>query len=319
MALAGRGFGATAGFGEESTWGTEVSRTNWLALASQSLARAVEYTPSSRLGALGQASSNFRYNFLARDTVAGAFSWPMAYDDSTILLMKHLLGANATSGAGPYVHTITLASPVPTGLTIEMIPGTFSFDAAQQFTGCKFTSGSISWAVGQEVMAEVQVIGRTSAGLEAAGTPTYSSNGELILQHQKSAGFTLGGTSVAIKAMTINVDRGLQPNPELGSQYISEPVEDRLNVTIDLTMAWQQADWHTKFYAGTQGAFTGTFTSGSKSLAITAHNCIIETLTEPVSGPGMVEQRARLRAYAGASDQGLALVFTNGNSSHSAN
>lgn len=314
----GRGFGASIGVGEESTWGTEVARSNWVRVTSASIRRERAKVVIPDLGRLGQASSNHREFFVDYDYVSGGFDWLVAYDDSTILLLKHLLGANVTAGAGPYTHTLTCASPVPTGLSIEQITGTHGFNSAQQFTGCKLTSGRISCAPGSPLTASVQVIGKTSGGLEAAGTPTYSSNGERVLQHGAGT-IALGGTTVPLKGFDISIDRGLERLREIGSLFTSEPVEQRLNVTIECTMAWQQADWHTKYFADTQGDFAVTFTSGAKSLAITAHNCLIEDLSEPVSSAGMVEQRATLRAFADASDQGLTLVFTNGNSSHSAN
>lgn len=323
MPYPARGQHASLGMGEESTYGTEVAFSNWIELASLSLQRIRNTQPTARLGRIGQASNMPREFLVTSDNVQGSFGWCMAYDDSTILLLKHLLGANATTGAGPYTHTLTLASPAPTGLSLQAIPGVAPFNNAQQFTGCKLPRGTITFQPGSEIMCEVEVIGRTSAGLEAAGSPTYTSNGERIFHHSKSAGFTLGGTAIELRSMTINVDRGLDRNQELGSLLTSEPVErDRLNVTIDLTAAWQRVDFHTKHFADTQGDFTGTFTSGSKSLVLTAHNCLVEETSEPVSGAGMIEQRIRLRPYADSSvsgDQGFTLAFTNGNSSHSAN
>lgn len=323
MPYPARGQHATAGFGEESTYGTEVARANWLELAAITMRRTYGTKPTARLGRLGQASNNARELVATQETVEGSISWCLSYDDSSILLLKHLLGANATTGSGPYVHTLTLASPPPTGLTIEAIPGIAGFNIAQQFTGCKLTRGTIRIQPGEEIMCEVEVIGRTSGGLESSGTPTYTSNGERIFHHSKSAGFTLGGTSIEARSCTITVDRGLEANPEIGSLLTSEPVErDRLSVTIELTVLWQRVDFHTKHFAGTQGDFTATFTSGSKSLVLTAHNCVIEDLDQPTNGAGAIEQRIRLRAYADSSasgDQGLTLAFTNGNSSHSAN
>lgn len=314
----GRGFGTSIGVGEESTWGTEVARPNWLRVNSASIKRSRSKTPIGDLGRLGQASSSHREFFVDQDNVEGSFAWNVAYDDSSILLLKHLMGANVTAGAGPYTHTLTMASPVPTGLSIEQIPGTHGFNAAQQFTGCKLASGSLSISPGQPLVCEASVIGRTSGGLEAAGTPTYSSNGERIYQHQLGA-ITLGGTTIPLKSLSIAWDRGLERLRELGSLFTSEPVEGRLSITLDLVAAFQQADFHTKFFADTQGDLVATFTSGAKSLAITAHNCLVEDLSEPVSAVGMVEQRIQLRAFADATDQGLALVFTNANASHSTN
>ena len=45
MASIYNGIGACVGFGEESTWGTAVSRTHWRPLISSSLTRTIEKVP----------------------------------------------------------------------------------------------------------------------------------------------------------------------------------------------------------------------------------------------------------------------------------
>lgn len=323
MAYPRRGQHAWIGVGEESTYGTEVARSNFLEVARCSLRRIHNTKPTSRLGRTGQASNMPREFVVVNDLVEGSIAWPLAYDDSSILMLKHLLGANTTTGSGPYVHALTLASPSPIGLSLEYSPGPGPFDAAEQITGINFSRGTITITPGEEIMCEVECIGRTHAGFEAPGTPTFSSNGERIFQHQLTAGYTLGGTTIELMSATITLDRNIDRLMELGTLFTQKPVErGQLSVTIDLTAAWQRSDFHTKHYADTQGDFTATFTSGSKSLVLTAHNCIVEDVSNPVESAGMIEQRVRLRAYADSSvsgDQGLSLAFTNGNSSHSAN
>lgn len=314
----GRGQGAYLGAGEETTRGTEAARSNWLRVNAVSLRRVRETEVLPDLGRLGQASSNPREWFIAEDRVEGSCDFNVSYDDSTLLILKHLLGAVATSGAGPFTHTFTLATPQPEGLTLEAGPGTFDFNAAQQFTGCLISRGTITVVPKRPIVCSFDVMGKTSGGLEAVATPTYSSNGERVYQ-QHAAAATLGSDEVAFKQMVIRVDRGLEPLNEVGSLNPSRPVEGRLSVEVELLLAWQLAKFHTNYFADTQESWSVNFTSGSKQFNVVGQNSKVMDTSEPVSGPGMVEQRVTLKCFAGAANQGLQIVVVNGNSSATAN
>lgn len=314
------GHGAFLGFGEESTYGTEVVRSNWLRVNAASLKRDRVKQVLPDLGSYGQASSNPREFFVERDDVLGAFSFNMSYDDSTLLILKHLLGAVATGSGPPYTHTFTLASPQPTGLTIEQAPGNSpGFSHGQQFVGCRLAGGTITIVPGRPVVCDISVMGRTSAGLEVIGAPTLTAPSR-IYQHQ-AGNITLGGTTIALKQMVIRFDRGLQRLPEIGSLFTSAPTEERISVDIELTAAWQANKFHTNFFADTIEDLAVTFTGpSSRAMAITAHNCLIMSTDEPSSGPGAIEQKIALKAFADSGgDQGLTIAITNSNSSAVAN
>lgn len=314
------GHGAFVGFGEESSYGTEAARANWMRVNSISIKRERMKQILPDLGSYGQASSNPREFFVERDDVVGGFGVVMSYDDSTLLLLKHLLGAVATGSGPPYTHTFTLASPGPTGLTIEAAPGnTPGFNHAQQFVGCRLSSGVITIVPGKPLTMDLTVMGRTSGGLEAIGSPTLTAPSR-IYQHQAGA-ITLGATTVALKQMVIRIDRGLARLPEVGSLHTSAPTEERLSIEIELKAAWQANKFHTNWFADTQEDLAVTFTGpSSKSMVITAHNCLVMDTSEPVSGPGVIEQTIKLKPFAeSGGDQGLAIAMTNANSSATAN
>lgn len=315
-----RGHGATAGWGEELTWGTEAARTNWMPVNSQSLARRRVKQVVNHLGYLGQASNNPREFYVDEDSVSGSFEVCMAYDDSTLLLLKHLLGAVATGAGPPYTHTFTLATTQPEGLTMEVIPGTSpGFNNAQQFVGCLLSRGTITVRPGSPVLLACDVMGKTSGGLETPGVPSYNTTRERILQNHAGQ-WTLGGTGVVIKQAVIRIDRGLEPLREVGSLHPSRPVAGQLSVEIELLAAWQAGTFHTHLFADTQGDLACTFTGTSnRAMVLTAHNCLVMESSEPVSAMGQIEQRVLLKPFADSSDQGLAIAITNDNASAIAN
>lgn len=327
MAPPVRGFGGTLGIAEESTWGTEVARSNWKEMVSLGLRRTLTNKPVPELGRLGQVSTNHRFNYIESDFSGGPMSFIACYDDSTVMLMKHLLGAVATTGANPYVHDVTLASPVPTGLTLEAINGTGNgtlTSMAEVFEGCKLASGRLYITAGGLLMVDVEVIGQTSSGLEAAGTPTYTSGGERI-RHNQAGVVQFGGTTVAINSMAISIERGLERNQEVGSANTSEPVESQLDVTVELRTKWQADTFDSAYLSRTQGDLTVTFTGsgggGNNRLVITGHNMQIDDVAREVSSAGAIEQviKGRLYSESNSGDQGLSLAFRNTNALATAN
>lgn len=280
--------------------------------------------PVPHLGAISDLSSNPRDFFASSDNVVGGFAFPMAYDDSTVRVLRHILGAVATGAGPPYDHTLTLASPLPSGLSLEIINGMVNGtgDTTEVFWGCLFGAASISIEAGGIMMCDVgTVIGVSSGGLTTAGTPTYSTNGQYI-RHNHAGVVTVGATDFALRSMRISVDRGLQRNQELGSLFTSRPVEERLAVDLEFSVLWQTDAWDDSNQADTQADMTVAFTgSGSNALAITAHNMLIMDVSRPVSGPGGITQTIRAKALQSSptGDQGLEMIFTNANASHAAN
>lgn len=316
-----RGFGLTLGFGEETTWGTEAARTNWLPANSASPKRVRNNEVLPHLGYLGQASTNPREFWLNEDKVEGSFEVCAAFDDSTLLLLKHLLGAVASGAGPPYTHTFTLASPQPEGLTIEVIPGTSSgFNNSQQFLGCLLSRGTITIRPGAPVVLACDVMGKTSGGLEAAGVPTYNTTRQHMLQHL-TGNIVLGATTVVCKQVVIRIDRGLEPLRQIGSANPSRPVENRLDVSIEILTAWQANKFHTNWLADTQEDLTFTLTGTSnRAAAFTAHNCLVMDSSEPVSSAGQIEQRVTLKPFADSGgDQGLTIAVTNANAAATTN
>lgn len=317
-----RGFGAVFGIGFESTWGTAVARTNWLRAESMGLARERSKVPVKHQGDYGQVSSMMREFLVEHDFAGGPVRFPMAYNDSTVAIMRHLFGTNVTTGASaPYTHLQSLSSPPPTGLTIEQISGTSGGggNMAEVFEGCLINSAAIQVEAGGQMMCDMEVLAETSGGLVAPGTPSLNVTREYI-EHRHSGGLTIGGTAFPFKSIRFNLNRNLERNHEMGSLFTSVPVEGGLDLEIEIQALWQGSTGYNNYLADTQGDLALTFTGTSNNrLVIAAHNCLVVGRSAPVSSKGGITETLRLRPLADASDQGLTFEFRNSNALHTTN
>jgi hypothetical protein len=322
MAIPVIGSGAMLGIGEESTWGTAVSRTNWKDMVSMGLRRTISKRPVPELGRYGQASSNHRYDYIENDFAGGPLSFVVSYNDSTLLLLKHIMGDVATTGAGPYNHEFTLASPPPIGLTLEQIRGKHAtMDTAEVFEGCKLNGMRMSISAGGLMMIETEVIAQTSARA-AAGTPTATSGGERIRHnHAASVSVTWNSNVRPVNSFSLTLERNLERNQELGSQFTSEPYEsDGLSVLFEMRRKWQDEAFDDDFEADTQSTLALDFNGSSgRAFEISMPGAKIYDVEREVSSRGAIEQVIRGRALATSTSEGLRIIVTNANATAEAN
>jgi hypothetical protein len=287
--------------------------------------------PIPHLGSVGEVSTNRRDFFVQSDNVSGRVVVPMAYDDSTVLLMRHLLGRNTTGGSNPYDHAVDLFSPISVPLTLEQIPGSPAAgggNMAELFDSCVINGGVVSVTAGDAengvMMLDLDIIGRTSGGLAAAGTPTYNETAEYIL-HNHAGSISYDSVTVAMQSMTITVNRGFSRNNELGSLYTQVPVEDRVSATLETTVFWQNETLYDKYLDDTLDRFEITFTGATSPnrLIIASNFALVTDRSAPVQAAGGIVETVRYDLLASQdltdSDGGLTFTFRNDNTLHSAN
>lgn len=323
MSLPIRGHGATIGIAQEVTWGTSVSRTNWMRLNSTSLERRTIRQKAPTLGTYGAANTLYRETYKESEEAGGSLEWVFGFNDSTLMLLAHVFGAAPTdAGSGPYTHTYALASPTLPGLTLEVIRGVHaSLNTAQVFEGCKINTFTMTAEAGRPVICSADIIAETAGDLVAAGSPTYTTTRFPMLHNHFAAGTGVTFDSVAMDArrLTLTINRNLSRNQQLGSLLTAEPVESRLDVTLEFEVLWNSAKPYTALYADTQSDATFTFSNSPRSAAFTMHNAIIDDVSAPTSSAEGISQTVRMSAYADATDSGLGLVITNANQLYTAN
>ena len=307
---------SSLGMGEESTWGTPVARTNWRPLNSVSLSRKVTQVPRPDLKS-DAGSAMRRGHFLSEEIVDGSASIICTYDNCGMLL-KAALGTLADAGSGPssYTHTYTLAASPPTGLTVEVVRGTST--QSEVFEGCKVNGLTLAVAAGEAMMMDLDFIGQTGAARGSAGTPTYGSDENLIL-HSQAGQFNFNSVNYDLRSMSLKVENSLDRRQLLGSVLTSEPVRsDFMSVTMDVEL--EAVDTLTAaLIAGTASDATITFTSGTRSMAITAENAYLTTASDDISDAGVVSMSCSFVCESDGTNEGLKIVITNSDTSGTEN
>lgn len=314
------GHGSAVGIGQETAYGTKVTRAFWLRIVSWDMRRNITKTPRPHLGTTASVSLNRRQHYTEADDAGGSFEHLVAYDDASLVLLAHALGKVTTTGTGPYTHAITLAKQPATlntdkvSLSLEGILG--DSGDAEVFEGSMITRTTLSLSTGGVMSASHEVIAETTGGQEARSTPTFSSNGEEVL-HSHGGTLAFNSNTHSVREISITVDQKLAKRQFIGSTLTQQPQPtDFTEVTVRFTREYTDDNPHDEYVADTQGdatiAFTGT---GNNALTITMQNFYITSVTESVNTAGVITQTVEGRCESDGTDEGLSLAFVNDNAS----
>lgn len=307
------GRGAAIGLGEEVTWGTAVSVTNWFQLLpGASLRRDIEKIERNAMEVSGTVNVP-RGHFRSTDNVSGGFSINMNYQNCGMLL-KHAIGGVATSGAGPdYTHDFTLAAEPPTGLSMDLVRGT---GPSEKFEGCKVNR--VTWsreAGGLLVMSIDDVIGETSAARGAPSTPSYGATafdmGEFARPSDATT-FTWNSVSYTVRGWSITLDNNLTRRPQDGSLVTLEPCRNGpVRVSCQVTLEVQD-DIYAEFISDTESdALIKVEKAANKSIQFDLKNAYIDDVSDPIAAPGKILQTVTLMPQGDGTDHGLAVTLKN--------
>ena len=303
------GHGSAIMLGFESTWGTEVARTNSIRCVSHAMTRTIEKVGRPHLGTLGSAYFTRRSHYVQSDMSGGSFEVLAAYNDSTVALMAYALGAAVDAGGPTYTHTLTCAEQGLIGLSIETINGTGN---AEVWEGCKISRAEFMIETGGIARLKCDVIAETNSGLESASTPTFATEDHIL--HSHAGQFTHNSNSKDFASLSIVRDRKLATRQLVGSALTKEPiVSDFPDVTGTVVFEYDSTTPNAAYIADTQGDATVTFTSGTSpnALAITLHNIILNSVVREVSAVGVIRETVTFTCEATGSESGCSFVFTN--------
>lgn len=318
------GAGGFLGFAEESTYGTAVvPSTAWL---GPGLNRSTlgEQRVRQVVGTLGTFSAtpghhNAHRSIQTERNVGGQIEWVPHYAGySTIMLLKHALGAVNTTGAGPYAHEITWDRDGVTGLTIQQNHGQHgSLNLVERFTGCRIDQLEISAQARSPLMCRATFIGAEGLGLTTiSGTPDFTSEAEEI-QADHGGTFTWNSVTHRCLSWTIRVQNALSRRPYVGSQLTDCPEPSGLaSVMFEAEVEWVANDLYNDFRAETQDDVTLSFAgAGNNAMAIDLHNLILDRCDKPVDGAGIRSFTIGGQCFAGttATETGIEITMTNDN------
>lgn len=197
------GTNAWMGFAEESTFKTPVAATKWLNITEEALKGEHSFISKPTL-----ASPSASQKTRSKKNVSGTVKANLGYEGFE-RIFKHALGSVASADVGDtYSHTFTLATALPTGLTVEInrdaaaIGGSSSF----QYAGCQIDSLTIRQEVESIAEIEVSFLGSDFSNI-AVSTPTFPTFHQVDWEH--IAQFSYGGTAIKARSFEFTISNAL--------------------------------------------------------------------------------------------------------------
>lgn len=305
------GFGSGFAFVKEVTYGTPVATTKAMPYLDESLSlmknwvtsntlRGGNYLPTTSGSRQGSRVGNGDVNMLL-------------YTHGTAALTEAMLGGMATTGAGPYVHTATMAATLPS-YSIQVTYGATTSTMRKAVEGAKVGSWEIGIAQGENVTLgttwvyedELITTGATLAGSYPAAMTAYNANDFGTL--------TVGGATYCVESLTISGDNNLKDDSFcIGQTTIANPVAQRRTVTGSLVVKLDTASTtlYNAYINGTQLALVATATVSPSIFTINA-NIFLTAGTPMVSGEDELTVTLPFEVRAsGADSAALSLVTTN--------
>jgi hypothetical protein len=236
------------------------------------------------------------------EKVGGDVEPECLYEGGILLFLKNLFGACASSGSAllGYTHVFSLATALPTGLSVEISKGNFQDTKVSKYAGCMVTQGVFTWAAEDLWRQAYTLIAKTEEHNQTRiGSPTYATDEPVYWWY--SGTFTFAGTAgVKIKSGSLTINNALDDSRFLFEKTISQPYRNGKR-TISGSFTLELTDWalYDKYIADTEGTFVATFTSPTQipssspakyyTWTINAPNCRIVGNTPIVNTEGIIE------------------------------
>jgi len=264
----GLGMNSWLGFGEESSYGTAGTRTNFLEIESETLMKEV-----TRIEAVSILRRGVVDNKVLSGTVhvAGDMAFPVQYD-GWLKLLKHAFGAVAdsqpdvTNAPTVYKHTFTIQDVLPTGLTFEVFRDTTQFTTEPNksfvYTGCKIEKIDFSCAIDEVLKCSVGIMGQNEArAARSSSNPPFSTSPYVIFTQGI---LTYNNNDLEVNNVNLSLSNGLAARYKLGSALTREPVADvKIAATGSFECEFQDWNEYDDFVNTTERTLTLNFTGPS--------------------------------------------------------
>lgn len=281
MGTAGFGHTLYMGLGEETTYGTVVTRDRFLDINSESLALSHERITSGSINQIGTRKERVN-NGLFR--VAGDVTLDLPYRDAELLL-KHTLGSVSTTGpvSGAYTHTFSIADALPTGLTVEIFRDSSGFlgtdlNAAFIYEGCKINSLALSASVGSYLSAVVSFVSEDENRLAKSGAAVATDlNTTRDLMTFTQGTLSYDGFTTQVENIDLTINNNLNADRfRLGSRITREPVRGgKIEISGSFVADFDGFARYNEFRASSTRALILTFTGGNIPNSATAQSLTI--------------------------------------------
>lgn len=220
------------------------------------------------------------------EEVGGPVEFEMAAR-SQALIWELLLGAAATTGSGPYTHTITPAGLQPSATLqagITDVGGT-----VRPFTvaGAVFDQGTFTGSVGEVAKVKVEVIGRTVVTDTALASASYTA-GALTPMVFREGSATVNGAAVNATSFEVAISRNLQRRYLAGASATARPLTSGRPVCSGkITAEFEDLTEYNLARNATDIDVVLGFSDGTSSTTFTVHTKLADA-SPAISGLGAV-------------------------------
>lgn len=236
-------------------------------------------------------------------------------------ILRHTLGANATTGVGPFVHTLTI-DDLPIGLTIEKDHGANVAGPAQfeQFHGCRVSTARFDFPQQGFPTAEFEFLGASHELSSTAldGTPT--DNGFEPFSAFEAA-IEEGGASIAVVTqVNFQLNNELDPNGyALGGGGTRRHLNEGFaTITGELTAMFESETLLNKAINGTESSLkvtvsrgTGDGSAGNESIEYLLNQLEYERTSPGIEGPQGILITLPFRGYLKTGSEALQITLKN--------
>jgi hypothetical protein len=324
----GLGMNSWVGFGQESSFGTAVTPTEYIEIESETLMKEVQRIEAMSILRRGTVDNKIISGAVQ---VGGEVSFPVQFD-GWLLLAYQAFGSYTTSqpdvtnAPTAYKHSFTLADVLPAALTFEVFRDTTQFTTEPSksfvYSGCKISKMEFACAVNEVLKCSMSVMGRNEArASRSTATPSFSNSEYAVFTE---AIVSYNGNDVEASNFSISLENNLAYRYKLGSAYTREPSPDsKLMATGSFDMEFQSWDQYDDFVNTTERALTVTFTgpliAGSiyKTIKFTCAQIFIEKVKLSLDKPGRIMMTIDYRAFRNTAQTSneILLEITNTNAS----
>lgn len=289
----------SVGWKSETVWGTGVIPDIFMPVLSADMTIDEGYLRSNAIRGGRRTRSLGR---LGAKTVGATVDMELP-NLSLATLLKHVLGAVSTSGAGPYEHVFTAGEHSGKSLTVQ-VGIEDSGGTVQPFTltGTKVNSATLSCSVGELAQLSVDLTSRDYTTGTALASPSYAAG--LIPFTFVEGSVEVNGSPVAsARSATLTINKGLKVDRHvLGSRLIREQVEqDHFEITTEISADFDNLTLFNLIAAGTAVTSVLTFDNGAETLVVKTNGQIVGD-PPSLTNPGIEEQTIRLDHSSNTSD-----------------
>lgn len=318
MATVQLGRNAAVGIGFESTEGTAVAAALWARLASLSL---TVVSTRSRIDDLSLGDLSYlKARYLESVEVSGSMEILCYYQGGalTSFLRACIGGTWATTGSGPYTHTLSPGAEPP-AVTFRTARDTLSSTGALQrgdvIAGARVTSATLSVQTPGIARLSINFVAMSSTP-GSAPTPSLTDHTTPVLSHAANR-WQWNSVDYTPRSISLDLENAVEGLRAFGSASITgSAVTGVRNARMTVTRYKDSDNWPDAQTAGTESDGDITFTSGTDQFRINIYNAQIpEAVTIAAQSVGLIEESAIFEARDDGTDPPVEFIVVNDDAS----